>query len=330
MAQTSRTAVLLVTTGSPDAPTAEAVKAYLQRFLSDRRVVDLPRWQWMPILHCFILPNRPAKSAKKYEEIWSEEGSPLLATTQRQAQALGELLHGRGHDVEVAWACVYGAPEIDEVLHELLDVRGCDRLVVLPCYPQYASVTNGALAQAVMDRFSRRLRFCDVALVTSFYDEEAYLDGLADSVRASGWSWADDGRHALVFTFHSTLVCDVESGDPYRDQVEHTCREVARRLGIPEGGWRIGYQSVFDKRPWLGPLTCEDLIPELAQAGVSELAVVAPGFPCECLETHMDVDVEQRAAFERLVPQGRFTYVPCLGEDPALIRAMADAVEAYV
>ena len=331
MAQPSRTAVLLVTTGSPDAPTAEAVKAYLARFLSDRRVVDLPRWQWMPILHCCILPHRPAKSAKKYEEIWREEGSPLLVATEHQAQALGNLLRARGHgDVEVAWACVYSVPEIDEVLHDLLDVRGCDRLVVLPCYPQYASVTNGALAQAAMDRLAGRLHLCDVAFVTSFHDEGAYLDGLAESVHRSGWEWADDGRHALVFTFHSTLVHDVERGDPYRDQVEHTCREVARRLGVPEGGWHVGYQSVFDKRPWLGPLTCEDLIPRLAQAGVTDLAVMAPGFPCECLETHVDVDVEQRAAFERLVPQGRFTYVPCLGEDPALVQAMADAVERYV
>lgn len=326
-----RVGVLIVTTGSPDAPTAESVKAYLSRFLSDRRVVDLPRWQWMPILHCFILPNRPAKSAKKYEEIWGDEGSPLLAATAHQAQALDALLKERGHgEVVVDWACVYSAPEIGDVLRRLLDERGCGRLIVLPCYPQYASVTNGALAQAVMDALSTRLHLCDVTFVTSFHDEEAYLDALADSVRSSGWQWKDDGRHALVFTFHSTLVHDVENGDPYRDQVEYTCREVARRLGVPEAAWRIGYQSVFDKRPWLGPLTCEDLIPELAAQGVTELAVLTPGFPCECLETHVDVDVEQRAAFERLVPDGTFTYVPCLGEDPGLVSAMAGAVEKYL
>ncbi len=323
-----RTGVLLVATGSPAAPEEGAVRAYLERFLSDRRIVDLPRWQWLPILHCFILPKRPAKSALRYGQVWTPEGSPLLVGTRRQAEALSAELARRGHgDAQVAWCCLYGAPELEDALAELLDAKGCDRLVVLPVYPQYASVTNGSLGQAVLGALAGRLRIPGVSFVDSFCDEPAYLDALAASVRRSGWEWADDGRHALVFTFHSTLVQDVERGDVYRDQVEFTAREVAARLGLPDAAWRVGYQSVFDKRPWLGPLTCQDLIPELASAGVTDLAVVAPGFTCECLETHFDVDVEQREAFERLVPGGTFTYVPCLGDDPGLVGALADAVE---
>ncbi len=323
-----RTGVLLVATGSPEAPEEGAVRAYLRRFLGDRRIVDLPRWQWLPILHLFILPRRPARSAERYASVWLPEGSPLAVGTSRQAAALRGLLDGDGRgDVEVAWCCLYSAPELPDALAELLDARSCDRLVVLPLYPQYASVTNGAIAQAVLEALARRVRIPSVDFVDSFCDEPGYLDALADSVRRSGWSWADDGRHALVFTFHSTLQKDVDAGDVYRDQVERTAREVARRLGVPEGSWRVGFQSVFDKRPWLGPLTCEDVIPELAAAGVTDLAVVAPGFACECLETHFDVDVEQREAFERLVPGGRFTYVPCLGDDPAFMRAVADVVE---
>ncbi len=323
-----RTAVLLVATGSPAVPEKEAVRDYLARFLSDPRIVDLPRWQWLPILHCFILPRRPARSARRYAQIWTAEGSPLLVGTERQARSLSAELARRGHgDVEVGWCCLYSAPELGDVLSDLLDEKGCDRLVVLPVYPQYASVTNGSLGEAVLGAVSRRVHIPDLSFVGSFCDDPSYLDALAASVRRSGWEWVDDGRHALILTFHSTLVKDVEAGDVYRDQVEATARGVAERLGIPESGWHVGYQSVFDKRPWLEPLTCRDLIPQLAQAGVTDLAVMAPGFTCECLETYFDVDVEQREAFEGLVPDGAFTYVPCLGEDPGLVAALANAVE---
>jgi ferrochelatase len=327
-----KTGVLLMTTGSPAEPTAEAVKAYLRRFLSDPRIVDLPRWQWLPILHGIILRVRPPKSAAKYAQIWTEEGSPLVVWTGRQVRALKAELAARGHgEVEVAFACAYSAPEIPNVLHDLLDVRGCDRLVALPLYPQYASVTNGTLVQALMDALRTRVRIPSVAVADSFCDEPGYLDALAASVERSGWRWEDDGRHALVFTFHSTLVKDIEAGDVYRDQAERTAAEVAARLGVPAGGWHVGYQSVFDKRPWLGPLTHSELLPRLAEQGVTQLAVVAPGFASECLETHFDVDVEQRAAFESRAAAGStFTYVPCLGDDPAFISALANVAERYL
>lgn len=325
---THRSGVLLVTTGSPEAPTAEAVKAYLGRFLSDRRVVDLPRWQWMPILHCCILPHRPAKSAAKYAEIWSEEGSPLIVETTRQVQALAEVLAQDGYGaVPVEFCCIYSAPEIGDAVDRLVGEHGCDHLVVVPFYPQYASVTNGALIQATAEALTGRLRVPSFTMVDSFCEEPLYLDALAEAVRASGWTWVDDGRHALIFTFHSTLVQDVESGDVYRDQVEATARAVAERLGLPESAWHVGYQSVFDRRPWLGPLTEQALIPQLVAQGVTDLAVIAPGFVSECLETHFDVDVDQRKAFESLAPTGTFTYVPCLGSAPQFIRALANVVE---
>lgn len=326
-----RNGVLLVTTGSPDAPTAEAVKAYLSRFLSDKRVVDLPRWQWMPILHCFILPHRPAKSAAKYAEIWRDEGSPLMVETTQQASALRALLAEDGHgDVPVEFCCIYSEPEIGTTVERLVGEQGCDHLVVVPFYPQYASVTNGALMQATAEALTGRLRVPSFAMVDSFCDEPLYIEALADAVRSSGWTWADDGRHALVFTFHSTLVHDVEAGDVYRDQAEATARAVAQQLGLPDSAWHVGYQSVFDKRPWLGPLTEQELIPQLAAQGVTDLAIVAPGFVSECLETHFDVDVDQRKAFEQLVPQGTFTYIPCLGSSPRFIRALANVVERHL
>lgn len=328
---THRNGVLLVTTGSPDAPTAEAVKAYLSRFLSDKRVVDLPRWQWMPILHCFILPHRPAKSAAKYAEIWRDEGSPLMVETTQQVNALRALLADDGHgDVPVEFCCIYSEPEIGATVERLVKEQGCDHLVVVPFYPQYASVTNGALMQATAKALTDCLRVPSFAMVDSFCDEPLYIEALADAVRSSGWTWADDGRHALVFTFHSTLVHDVEAGDVYRDQAEATARAVAAQLGLPDSAWHVGYQSVFDKRPWLGPLTEQELIPQLASQGITDLAVIAPGFVSECLETHFDVDVDQRKAFEQLVPQGTFTYVPCLGSNPQFIRALANVVERFL
>lgn len=323
-----KTAVLFVTTGSPAQPEAPAVRDYLERFLSDRRVVDLPRWQWMPILHLFILPNRPKRSAERYRQVWTDAGSPLIVGTGEQVARVRELLADRGHaGVEAAFCCLYSAPEIEDVLHELLDVKGCDHLVVVPLYAQYASVTNGTLGVQVMEAVARRVRVPSVTFVDSYWDEPRYLDALAESVRRSAWTWVDDGRHRLVFTFHSTLVQDIERGDVYRDQAEGTARAVAERLGVPERGWCVGYQSVFDKRPWLGPLTEEELIPRLASEGVTDLAVVAPGFACECLETHFDIDVDQRRAFEDRVPGGTFTYVPCLGSDPLFVEALADVVE---
>ena len=321
-----KTGVLLVTTGSPSAPTAEAVHAYLEAFLSDKRVVDLPPWQWQPILRGIILPRRSPRSAKLYEEIWMGEGSPLTVYTERQRSGVQAGLEAAGHlDVPVISAMRYGEPSIRTSLHELLDVRGVQRLIILPVYPQYASVTNGTMAQEIFESLCERKRIPSVDFIDSFCEDTGYLDALAANV-AAHWSYVDDGRHALVFTYHSTLVADVEAGDVYRDQAEHTARAVAERLGIPEGAWHIGFQSVFDKRPWLGPLTAQDVLPQLADQGVTDVAVCAPGFTCECLETHNDIDVDQRGVFEKLVPDGTFTYVPCLNDSPAFLQALTNIV----
>ena len=325
-AASQKTGVLLVTTGSPTAPTAEAVHAYLEAFLSDKRVVDLPSWQWQPILRGIILPRRSPKSAELYEEIWMGEGSPLTVYTERQRAGIQAGLAAAGHgDVPVVSAVRYGEPSIRAGLSELLDARSVDRVIVLPVYPQYASVTNGTMAQEVLEALCERKRIPGLDFIDSFCADEGYLDALAANIAAS-WRYVNDGHHALVFTYHSTLVADVEAGDVYRAQAEQTARDVARRLGVPEGAWHIGFQSVFDKRPWLGPLTAEDVLPKLASQGVTDVAVCAPGFTCECLETHNDIDVEQRAVFERLVPQGSFTYVPCLNDNPAFLEALANIV----
>ena len=320
-----RTGVLYLTTGSPTEATPEGVRAWTEPFLSDKRVVDLPTFQWWPILHWCILPRRSPKTAKRYEEIWTPQGSPLLVHTEAQRAGVERLLAQDGLDVPVVCASRYGHPSVAESLARLTDVLGCDRVVVLPVYPQYASVTNGTMVQEVFRVLSGLKRIPSVDVIDSFCDDEGYLDALAAHV-ARSWTYEGDGRHKLVFTFHSTLVADVEAGDVYRAQDEFTAREVARRLGIPDDGWCIGYQSVFDHRPWLEPLTARDVLPQLADQGVTDVAVVAPGFTAECLETHFDIDVEQREAFESRVPDGRFTYIPCLNADEAYLVALANIV----
>ncbi len=323
-ALSQKTGVLLVTTGSPTAPTSQAVHDYLEAFLSDKRVVDLPPWQWQPILRGIILPRRSPKSAKLYEDIWMGEGSPLTVYTERQRAGIQAGLVAAGHaDVPVVTAVRYGEPSIRSGLGKLLDECGVDRVIVLPVYPQYASVTNGTMAQEVLQVLCECKRIPGLDFIDSFCSDEGYLDALAANV-AAHWTYVDDSHHAIVFTYHSTLVADVEAGDVYRAQAELTAREVARRLGIPEHAWHIGFQSVFDKRPWLGPLTAEDVLPKLVTEGVTDVAVCAPGFTCECLETHNDIDVDQRHVFESLVPQGSFTYVPCLNDDPAFLKALTN------
>ena len=325
-----KTGVLYVTTGSPTEPTAEGVRAWTCPFLSDKRIVDLPRAQWWPILHWCILPHRSPKTALRYQEIWMDGGSPLLVYTEAQRAGLERLLAARGHDdVPVVCAMRYGEPSVASGIERLTGELGCERIIVLPVYPQYASVTNGTMLQEVFEALSRLKRIPSVDAIDSFADDEAYLDALAAHI-ARRWTYVDDGRHKLVFTFHSTLVADVENGDVYREQIEATVRAIARRLGIPERGWAFGYQSVFDHRPWLEPLTARDVLPKLAEEGVTDVAVVAPGFTAECLETHFDVDVEQREAFESRVPDGTFTYVPCLNDDPAFLEALAGIVEAHI
>lgn len=325
--QTQKASVLLVVTGTPDAPTPEAVKTYLAQFLSDRRLIDLPRWKWMPILHAFILPRRSKVKADEYAQIWTPQGSPLMVDALGQAQGIRARLQASGVDADVAVGSLYGSPSIDEALDKLLEGGAADPLVVLPCYPQYASVTTGGMVQSVFESLSGRVRIPDVSVVGSFCDDAAYLDALSASI-CRAWTYRPGGKSHLLFCFHSTLVDHMRAGDTYQVEVERTCAAVAGRLGIPRKGWSLSYMSVFDKgREWLGPLAHEQAVPELAERGVTDLAVVAPGFTSECLETLRDIDKGLREKFGALVPGGSFTYVPCLGDDAGFLDALAGLVE---
>jgi ferrochelatase len=314
------TAILLLNLGTPDAPTAPAVRRYLAEFLGDRRVVELPRWLWLPILHGIILRTRPAKSAAKYASIWTPEGSPLKVHTERQAKLLRGLLGSRGNkETVVAWAMRYGNPSTAETLDALLR-QGVRRTVVLPLYPQYAGSTTASAYDAV-DAWRRRnpdaMEFVDIL---SYPDDPGYIGALAASVREH---WNKQGRGGkLVMSFHGIPKRSVERGDPYADECRRTAATLAAKLGLAPDRWQMTFQSRFGAAEWLQPYT-QPTLEQLARDGLKSVDVICPGFPADCLETLEEISMECREAFLH-AGGAEFNYIPCLNERGDWIEALAD------
>jgi ferrochelatase len=320
-----RAAVLMVQLGTPAAPTAAALRPYLKQFLGDPRVVEIPRAVWWLILNGIILNTRPAKSARKYASVWTDEGSPLMAHSRRQAALLGAALDGRGHDVEVALAMRYGEPSIESVL-ESLRARNVTRVLVLPMYPQYA----GSTTATAIDEVGRVLRgwrnLPELRWIRGFHDDSGYVDALADRVRSH---WERNGRaERLVMSFHGVPRRTLELGDPYHCECLVTARRVAERLGLERRDWVVTFQSRFGRAQWLQPYT-EPTLQQLARDGVRSVDVVCPGFVADCLETLEEIAMEAKAAF---IGAGgaEFRYIPCLNDSPAFIDALADLAERHV
>lgn len=318
-----KTAILLVNLGTPEAPTAPAVRRYLAEFLGDRRVVDLPRWLWLPILHGIILNTRPAKSAAKYATIWTPEGSPLKVHTERQAKLLKGYLSVRRHNVTedllVDWAMRYGNPSIPAALDRLRDA-GATRFLVLPLYPQYAGSTTASTQDAVDAWVARQRTPPAIILLSDYHRDAGYIGALAASVRAH---WERSGRgDKLVMSFHGIPQRAVERGDPYADQCHATAQALAAALGLPPDAWLATFQSRFGAAKWLQPYT-QPTLEALARDGVRRVDVICPGFPADCLETLEEIAMECREAF--LEHGGKaFNYIPCLNERDEWINALVD------
>jgi protoporphyrin/coproporphyrin ferrochelatase len=305
-----RIGVLLVNLGTPDAPTPAAVRRYLAEFLSDPRVVQLPRLLWLPILHGFVLRTRPGKSAKKYASIWTPEGSPLAVHTARQTQLLRSALP----EYQVEFAMRYGRPAIAEGLKKL---SGCESIAVVPLYPQYSRST----AESTRDVIGR-----EVMMIESFHDHPAYIAALTAGVRRH---WAAHGKaEKLLMSFHGLPQRAVDRGDPYQAQCLATAKTLAGSLRIAPADYMVTFQSRFGAAAWLQPYT-EPTLVSLAKQDVKRVDVICPGFVSDCLETLEEIAIEARRAF--LDAGGwEFHALPCLNEAPEWIEALKEIATSLV
>lgn len=331
----AQTGILLINTGTPDAPTEDAIRRYLGEMLSDPALVNAPRFIWKRVLKYAILPKRPARTKPAYERVWTPEGSSFMRISLAQRDSIAAAFGGR-YRVELAMR--YGSPSIMAGLKALADA-GCDHAVLVPLYPQYVRVCAGTSlgeARRCLGELARTGWNPRVTEVPQFFDQPAYVRGVADSIRSTwldGRAFADAERETgakpkskLIFSWHSTLMADIEAGDPYRDQDEATAAAVAAELGLEDDEWTISYQSRFDNRKWLQPFTT-DVLAELAAEGVGDVAIVCPGFVADNIETLVEVSEELRDGFLAATDgQARFTYVPALNDSPALTQAISDAI----
>jgi protoporphyrin/coproporphyrin ferrochelatase len=317
-AATPPTAILLCNLGTPDAPTAPALRRYLAEFLSDPRVVEIPRALWWWILHGVILRVRPAKSAAKYATIWRPEGSPLKIETDKQAKLLRGYLGQRGHRVTVRMAMRYGSPSIPATLDEL-KAAGVQRVLVLPLYPQYCAATTASVADKVLEWAARQRALPELRFVNHYHDDRGYIDALAKRVTDH---WMAHGRaEKLVLSFHGVPKRTLLLGDPYHCECQKTARLLAERLQLRRDEMLVTFQSRFGKAQWLQPYT-EPTLTALAKNGLKRVDVMCPGFTADCLETLEEIDQEARAAF--LAAGGReFHYIPCLNDQHEWIAALA-------
>ena len=301
-APTCDTAIVLVNLGTPDAPTAEAVRRYLAEFLSDRRVVALPRLLWLPLLHGVILPRRSPKVARKYASVWLEDGSPLAAYTRRLAEGVQRVLP----DVLVVDAMRYGNPSLTAVLDQLRG-QGIQRVLALPLYPQYSTTTTATVGDVLAREKTMQIRMVD-----DYHVDPGWVAAIADSIR--DYRARNGAGEHLVFSFHGLPKRVVRNGDPYQWQSEAGALAIATALGLAPEQWTLSYQSRFGAERWLEPATTKALA-ALGERGVRKIDVVAPGFAADCLETLEEISMELAA--EVAERGGTLRYIPCLNDSPA-------------
>jgi protoporphyrin/coproporphyrin ferrochelatase len=320
--ESGRIGVLLLNLGTPDGTGYWPMRRYLKQFLSDRRVIEEPRWKWWPILNLAILSVRPGRKGRDYDKIWNKarnEG-PLKTFTRSQAEKLAVLL--ADERIVVDWAMRYANPPTAARI-EHLQRRGCDRLLVVPLYPQYAAASTATACDEAF-RALMRLRWQpSLRVAPPYYDDPVYIDALAASIRGHLATLGFEPE-ALIASFHGMPQRYLEAGDPYHCQCQKTARLLREKLGWPSERWHTTFQSRFGNEPWLQPSTIEE-VERLARSGVKRLAIVAPGFSVDCLETLEELDMENRAVF--LANGGEhFAYVPCLNDGELGMRVIETVV----
>ena len=313
------TGILLIQLGTPDAPTAPALKSYLRQFLSDRRVIEVPRLLWWFILNLRVLITRPAESAAKYQRIWNPQtGSPLLHHTTRQVELLREAMPG----VPIRFGMQVGNPSVESVVNEMI-AEGIDRLVVLPMYPQYSATTFASATDVLFSALMKVRRVPSLRIVPPYYDHPAYLDAMTAVIRDELASLSWEPEHFL-YSFHGIPKSYAVKGDPYATQVVRTTRGLQERLRLPKERFTQTYQSRFGKTVWLKPYT-DDVLESLAKRGVKRVFVALPGFTVDCLETLDEIGHESAEFFKKCGGE-QLHACRCLNEHPAWIAAMKQIV----
>lgn len=316
MQNSKRQGVLLVNLGTPDEATAPAVKQFLGQFLHDKRVVDMTRWLWCPILHGVILPIRAPKVAKLYQSVWMEQGSPLMVYSKRQVEKLKALI-----DMPVELAMTYGNPSLQTGL-EALVAQGVEDIIVLPLYPQYSGTTTAAVSDGLTKAFKKMPVVPNYQFVRDYHDHPLYIKALAESVRRS---WQENGKgDYLLCSYHGIPKRYADNGDIYPQHCDKTTTLLARELGLAPNQIGMTYQSRFGREEWLQPYT-DKTLEKLPGKGIKKLDILAPAFSVDCLETLEELSDQCCEIFTEHGGE-QFTYIPCLNDDDLHIEMMAQLI----
>lgn len=316
--EAARAAVLMVNLGTPEAPTARALRPYLKQFLSDRRVIEVPRAIWWFILNGIILPFRSPRSARAYARVWTEHGSPLLVDSRSLAHKLEAELQQDLPRVKVMLAMTYGKPDIDSAIDRLRR-ENIQRLLVLPMYPQYSATTTASVFDQVTNSLQRLRWLPELRFINSFHHDEHWISAVADSIRRFRRKRGEPDK--LLFSFHGIPKKNLLAGDPYYCQCQASARSIAERLGLADTDWMVSFQSRLGRAEWLKPYT-DQTLEALAKQGVKKLQVVCPGFSVDCLETLDEIAVEGRDEFIAAGGES-LEYIPCLNDSPEHVKLLS-------
>lgn len=317
--------VLVTNLGTPEAPTPKALKKYLKEFLSDPRVVDAPRFFWWFVLRFVILRKRPEVSAKLYQKIWTDNGSPLLFITQNIAKKMSEKFKEGGNDsCVVAVGMRYGEPSLKKAVDELLQ-KGSQKILVLPLYPQYSFATTASTKDKIQKVLKKNPEL-KWEMISHYYDEPFYLEALTKKIKSF---WQNEEKpEKLLFSFHGLPEKSKSQGDPYYKQCEATSYEIAKRLGLKREDWLFCFQSRFGKEEWLKPYT-DQTLQHLASDGVKSVQVVCPGFAADCLETLEEIAQTNQKIFLKAGGE-KYSYIPALNDDDEHVSALVEIIKKKI
>lgn len=316
MLQTNKIGVLLANLGTPDAPTTTAVTRYLRQFLSDPRVIDLPKWKWQFILNFMVLPKRAPRVAALYQSIWTSEGSPLLAISRQQQVAVQQVFAETSTEVIVELGMSYGNPSIESAIDRLIQ-QNVSKIIVLPLYPQYSSTTTASVFDAFAKALAKQRHIVPFEFIHHYYNHPLYIQALANTIKLSE-------NEYLIFSFHGIPKRYEIEGDDYAQQCHETAKLVAEALSLPPTRWQVTFQSRFGNEEWLQPYTDETL-EKLPAQGITDIAIICAGFSVDCLETLEEIAEENREIFCKNGGK-TYRYIPALNASPAHIHLLVDLI----